>query len=424
MSPPQDYFKEVLDNGVRVVAERIPHVKSISLGIWVQAGSRDEEERVTGVSHFAEHMFFKGTRRRSAARIAQEVDGLGGELNAFTTRENTTFYINVLDEHLEKAINILGDIFYHSVFSEGEIERERQVILQELRMVEDDPEDLIHDLHIQNIWKGNTLGRPILGNVRSISEISRRDILSHLKHYYRPERIVIAVAGNFSPRVLMARIKQVFGKSKTKPLAVNSRHNPEISQRVLIKKKPLKQVHLCLGLKGLPLDHEDRYALYALSALLGGSMSSRLFQEIREKRGLVYSIYSHFSGFQGSGLFTIYAATSQKEVEQVLSLTLRELERVRKKGISRGEFNRAIIQLKASIMLGLESTGGRMSRLAKNEIYFNRFFTVRQTLSQIEKVKKSQVQRLARELLHPKEHTLTLLGPMRSLPRKFQARLS
>ena len=424
MSAGNKYFREVLNNGIRVVAERIPHVNSVSLGIWVQAGSRDEEERVSGISHFTEHMFFKGTRRRSAVKIAQEVDGLGGELNAFTTRENTTFYINVLDEHLERAINILGDIFYHSVFAEGEIERERQVILQELRMVEDDPEDLIHDLHIQNIWKGNTLGRPILGNVKSNSEISRRDILSYLKRYYRPERIVIAVAGNFSPRILMGRLKKVFGKRKTNPLAVNSRHNPEINQRFLIKKKPLKQVHLCLGLKGLPLDHRDRYALYALSALLGGSMSSRLFQEIREKRGLVYSIYSHFSGFQGSGLFTIYAATSQKAVDQVLSLILRELERIRKKGISRGEFNRAITQLKASIMLGLESTGGRMSRLAKDEIYFNRFFTVRQTLAQIEKVTIRQVLRLAQELLHPREHTLTILGPMRSFPRKFQARFS
>lgn len=418
------YFKEHLDNGIRVVAEQIPHVKSVSLGVWVEVGSRDEEDPLAGISHLIEHMFFKGTRRRTTEKIAQEIDQLGGELNAFTSRENTTFYIKVLDEHLSKAIHLIGDLFHHSLFVQAEIEREKQVVLQEIKTVEDDPEDLIHELHTRHIWKGNPLGRSILGNAKTVRQITRKDILSYLKRYYRPERIVIAVAGNFSPAFLVKQLNQVFGHSQTLSSYPNQREAPRLNGRFLVKKKPLSQIHICLGLKGLPIVHHDRYAVYALNALLGGSMSSRLFQQIRERQGLVYSIYSHFSGFQDTGLFTIYAATNKKVVDKVLRLIVRGLDRLRNDGVERGEFVRTLTQMKGNVMLGLESTNSRMSRLARDEIYFGRYFTLKDTLREIESIKRRQIHRLAQELLGVHDMSLTILGPITSSLKGIEARFS
>ena len=418
------YFKKVLDNGIRVVAEQVPYVKSVSLGIWVETGSRDEEDRTAGISHFVEHMFFKGTRRRKARDIAQEIDSLGGELNAFTSRETTTFYIKVLDEKLSQAIDLLGDLFHHSLFDPAEIEREKQVVLEEIKMVEDDPEDLVHEMHTQNIWKGNPLGRSILGNAKTVKDMTRKEILAYLSQHYHPERIVIAGAGNFSPTDLMTRLNRVFGRSKARSIRTNHRRPPETNGRFKILKKPLTQVHLCLGLKGIPLTHPDRYAAYALNALLGGSMSSRLFQEIREQRGLVYSIYSHLAGFRDAGLFTIYAATSRSAANQVLKLTLRELARLRADGIGRKELERTLAQVKGNIMLGLESTSSRMSRLARDEIYFGRYFSLKETLGEIEKITRRQIHRLTEELLDSRELSLTLLGPLSSPPKAVEAFLS
>ncbi len=419
------YFKKVLDNGIRVVAEPVPYVKSVSLGIWVEAGSRDEEDRTAGISHFVEHMFFKGTRRRKAAEIAQEIDSLGGELNAFTSRETTTFYIKVLDENLSQAIDLLGDLFHHSLFDSAEIEREKQVVLEEIKMVQDDPEDLVHEMHTQNIWKGNSLGRSILGNAKTVRDFTRKEILTYLSRYYHPERIVIAAAGNFSPTFLILHLNQVFGRFKApRSHWVNHRQPPQTDGRLLVRQKPLTQVHFCLGLKGLPLTHSDRYAAYALNALLGGSMSSRLFQEIREQRGLVYSIYSHLAGFRDAGLFTIYAATGQKTADQVLKLTLRELKRLRADGIGRKELERTLNQVKGNIMLGLESTGSRMSRLARDEIYFGRYFSLKEVLGEIEKITRRQIHHLAEELLDPRELSLTLLGPLSSPPKAIEPLLS
>jgi predicted Zn-dependent peptidase len=420
----RDYFKECLDNGIRVVAERMPHVKSVSLGIWVEVGSRDEDGPLAGISHLIEHLFFKGTRRRTTERIAQEIDRLGGDLNAFTSRETTTFYIKVLDEHLNKAINLISDLFHHSLFDQAEIDREKQVVLQEIKTVEDDPEDLVHELHTQNIWKGSPLGRSILGSAKTVQVITRKEILSYLKQYYRPERIVIAVAGNFSPAFLMKRLNQVFGRFYTLSPVTTCREAPSLNGKFLFKKKPLSQSHICLGLKGLPLVHQDRYAVYALNALLGGSMSSRLFQQIREQQGLVYSIYSHFSGFQDTGLFTIYAATNKKVADKVLRLVIRELDRLRLDGVERGEFERTLTQMKGNVMLGLESTNSRMSRLGMDEIYFGRYFTLKETLGKIESIKRRQVHRLANELFGVHDRSLTILGPPTSSLKGFEARFS
>lgn len=431
--PGRPFHKEVLDNGIRVVTEEIPFVKSASLGIWVEVGSRDESEAEAGLSHFLEHMFFKGTARRTAAQIAQEMDGLGGELNAFTSRETTAFYTKVMDEHLPRAVNLLADLFRHSVFSPVEIEREKRVILEEIKMVEDDPEDLVHDLHAANVWKGNPIGRPILGKVNVIRSISRRKVVEFLDRSYLPEHIVISVAGRFNRSALMKQLHRLFGTLGLRGSRLRrrgpddhflQRRAPVADGRVLVRPKKLEQAHLCLGFPGLPLTHADRYGLYALNTLLGGGMSSRLFQEIRERRGLVYSIYSNFAGFKDAGLLTVYAASSPKVVPQVLKVTMREIRRLRKNSIRGEELTRAVDQMKGGILLSLESTNSRMSRLAKDELYFGRYFTLEETLGEINKVSKRQVARLGELLLDSRKLSLTLLGPVASDPRPFEAFVS
>jgi predicted Zn-dependent peptidase len=420
------FHKEVLDNGIRVVMEEIPFVKSASIGIWVEVGSRDEADAEAGLSHFLEHMFFKGTARRSAQQIAQEMDGLGGELNAFTSRETTAFYAKVVDEHLPRAVALLSDLFRHSLFSPVEIEREKKVVLEEIKMVEDDPEDLVHDLHTANVWSGSPIGRPILGEVKIIRAISRRKILDYLGRKYLPERIVISVAGRFNRSALIRQLNRAFrtlGRTADRGSSEHSRA-PVPSGHLVIRRKKLEQTHLCLGLPGLPLAHSDRYGMYVLNTLLGGGMSSRLFQEVREKRGLVYSIYSHFAGFKDAGMLTVYAASSPKVVRQVLRVTIRELRRLREHGIRNDELRRAVDQMKGGTLLGLESTNSRMSRLAKDEIFFGRFFTLEETLGEINKVSKRQIQRLGDRLLDTQKLSLTVLGPVASDSKLFQSFLS
>jgi len=427
------FHKVVLDNGIRVVMEEIPSVRSASVGIWVEVGSRDEAETEAGLAHFVEHMFFKGTVHRSAREIAQEMDGLGGELNAFTSRETTAFYANVIEEHLPKAVDLLADLFRHSVFPPVEIAREKRVVLEEINMVEDDPEDLIYDLHTANVWRGNPIGRPILGDVKVIRSIARRQIQDFLGRRYRPERTVISVAGRFSRSVLVKQLNRLFRtfgprglrpRRTDRPGLVGIRRPPVTNGRLFLRPKKLEQAHLCLGLPGLPLTHKDRYGIYALNLLLGGGMSSRLFQEIRERRGLVYSIYSHHAGFQDAGMLTVYAASSPKAVRQVVQLTLRELRRLRERGVHREELLRAVNQMKGGILLSLESTNSRMSRLAKDEIYFGRYFSLEETLREINRVSKRQVEHLADRLFDTRQLSLTVLGPIGSNTRPYEALLA
>ncbi|MBI3357536.1 MAG: insulinase family protein, partial [Nitrospirae bacterium] len=287
------YRKLTLDNGVRLVTERIPTLKSVTVGMWVNAGSRDESPTQAGYSHFIEHMFFKGTTTRSATDISREIDALGGEMNAFTTRETTTFYVKVLDQHLPKALDLLSDLFHRSRFGTKEIEKEKQVVLEEIRMVQDDPEDLVQELHTGLVMGRHPLSRPILGQEATIARLRRQDLLDYVGAHYRPQEMVLAVAGNFDQRQLEKTIARTFGRRRQSVHAApRKRWPPEICGGVVMRRKPLEQVHLCVGLKGIPAGHKDRYAAYVLNSVLGGSVSSRLFQEVREKRGLAYSIYS------------------------------------------------------------------------------------------------------------------------------------
>jgi predicted Zn-dependent peptidase len=409
------YLKKQLDNGTRVVLERIPSVKSVSVGVWVRAGSRDEEEQQQGIAHFTEHMFFKGTKRRTARAIAHEIDAMGGELNAFTSRETTTFYVKVLEEHLPRALDLLADLLQRAQFPPHEIEREKQVVLEEIKMVEDDPEDYVSDLHTLKLWEKNPLGRPILGSTKTVQSFHRSTIQEYLKKHYHPTQTVISVAGNFSVRPVMKLLSRAFGKSASNGSPSHRRSTPVTSARLTHQDKRLEQTHFCLGADGLAVNHPDRYVLYTLNSILGGSMSSRLFQEIREKRGLAYSVYSYLSSYEDAGLVTIYAAVGSRSFPEAVRLTLSVIRDIKKRGVTNEEYRTAISQIKGGLLLNLESTSSRMSRLAKDELYFGRHLSVKELISGVEKVRPAQIQSLAGELFDEQSLSLTVLGPV---PRK------
>ncbi len=409
------YRKLILDNGIRLVTERIPTLKSVTIGIWVDAGSRDESPAQAGYSHFIEHMFFKGTANRSATDISKAIDGLGGELNAFTTRETTTFYVKVLDQHLPQAMDLLSDLFLRSRFGKKEIEKEKQVIREEIRMVQDDPEDLVQDLHTKLMMGRHPLSRPILGRESTIARLTRQDLLQYIDAHYQPEKIVIAVAGNFDQAKLEATIAHAFGKyGHPSHGPTSKRWPPELCGGMTITQKPLEQVHLCVGLPGVAAGHKDRYAVYALNSVLGGSVSSRLFQEIREKRGLSYSIYSFLSGYSDGGTITIYAGTQAREVERVLDLVCREIRKLARQGVDSTELRRTKDQMKGGLMLSLESSHSRMNKLAKDELIAGAHTTLEDMIRDIDAVTDQQVFRAARESFFPSGMALTALGPLSS----------
>ena len=414
------YRKLVLDNGVRVVTERMPTLKSVTVGVWVNIGSRDEHPSQAGYSHFIEHMLFKGTRKRTSAEISCEIDALGGEMNAFTSRETTTYYVKVLDQQLERALELLSDLFHHSSFAPKEIEKEKQVVLEEIRMVQDDPEDLVQELHMGQVLRRHPLGRSILGREKTIRGLRRQDLLNYIETHYDPAQTVVSIAGNFEQAQLDRLVERYFGKGRSARAAyLNGRRAPDMHGGVLLKKKRLEQVHLCLGLKGVAAGHQDRYALYALNSVLGGSVSSRLFQEVRERRGLVYSIYSFLSGYSDSGMITVYAATRPKEVDRVVDLVCREIQQIGVKGVEEQELERAKTQMKGSLMLSLESSHSRMSKLAKDELTYGRHASLDDMLAQIERVNVEQVFNVAHQFFLLDSLAITGLGPL--APRSVQA---
>lgn len=407
------FRKEVLDNGLRVVTEKIPSVRSVSIGVWVDVGSRDEQAGEEGLSHFIEHMVFKGTRRRTAEAISREIDALGGELNAFTSREGTTFYAKVLDEHVGQGIDLLADIFHDSRFDAQDITKEKQVVLEEIRMVEDDPEDYLHDLHTKNAFRTHPLGRPILGEVATIQALRRAQVLAFRKRHYRPSQVVISVAGNFSFGPVLKQLAAAFGGPWGRGPASSRRMPPTVARGVRVRPKPLEQAHMCFGMKGLSQCDKDRYGVYVLNAILGGGVSSRLFQEVREKRGLAYSIYSSAMCFTDSGLLTVYAGARPEAAPRVMGLVLSELRRLQAKPVARPELARAKSQLKGNLMLGLESTSSRMSKLAKDEMHYGRHVPLREIMADIDAVSVEQLSRLSRDLFDERYLTVTALGPLK-----------
>lgn len=406
------YRKVVLDNGLRVVTERMPSLRSVTVGIWVNVGSRDEDPGEEGFSHFIEHMFFKGTATRSATRISREIDALGGEVNAFTTRETTTFYAKVPDEQLKPALALLADLFHHSRFPTEEIEKEKQVVLEEMRMVRDDPEEWVQDLHTQQVFGAHPLGRPILGRADIIRNLERRQLLEYIRRHYHPRETIVAAAGNFDQKHLLSLLETHFGQFEQPAASKRNRWPAEVHGGLQVHEKPLEQAHLCLGLKGIPVEHKDRYAAALLNAVLGGNVSSRLFQEIREKRGLAYSVYSCLSSYSDGGMWSIYAGTRPSEASNVVELILKELKKLCSSGMRRDELTRAKSQMRGNVMLGLESTSSRMNKLAKDELHHRRHVPLEEIMAGIDRVSDAQVLRVSRELFDERRLSLTALGPV------------
>ena len=413
------YKKIVLDNGVRVVLERMTSLKSVAIGVWAKVGSRDEGIGEEGFSHFVEHMMFKGTRKRTASQISHEIDALGGEMNAFTTHEVTVFYVKVLDQQLSQAMELLSDLFRHSRFPRKEIEKEKQVVLEEIRTVKDDPEDFVHELHAKDVLGSHPLGRSILGERQTMESLQRPDLLRYRYAHYHPDNTVISIAGNVDQSSLVQLLNTNFGSwSGEKNGNGLSRVFPwpeKPYRRKHIHPRKLEQVHLCLGFKGLPIGHPDRYAAHILNTILGGGVSSRLFQEIRENRGLAYTIYSHLSSFSDGGNLTVYAATRPSEAESVVAQACKEIKKLCQRGLNARELERTKTQLKGNLMLGLEGTYGRMNKLAKDELFQGRHVTLREMLREIDKISIDHVWSLSRQLFDFQGLVMTALGP---IPKK------
>lgn len=404
--------KYTCSNGVRIVAEHIPFVRSVAIGIWVKAGSRYEETEMKGISHFLEHMFFKGTTSRNAREIAEAFDAIGGQVNAFTSKEYTCYYAKVLDEKAEYALDILSDMFFHSIFDEEELEKEKNVVLEEISMYEDTPDELVHELLSKASFGEHPLADSVLGTKHTLLQIERDDLERYRQKFYTPENIVISVAGHFSDALLHS-IEEKFGSFRSSSETLQWTQATFCPNKIS-KNKETEQSHLCIGFLGLPFGHERIYELSILNNVIGGSMSSRLFQEIREEKGLAYSVYSYHSAFSDTGLLTIYAGTAPDQTEVVFDAIMNTLQTLKQEGITRQELENSKAQLKGNLMLSLESTNSRMSRNGKNELLLQKIKPLDEILDSIDSVTLAQVNQLADELLGA-PYSLSMISPSKTL---------
>jgi predicted Zn-dependent peptidase len=404
------------ESGLRIVTERMPSVRSVTLGVWVGAGSRDERPAVAGASHFLEHLLFKGTPTRSARDIAEAFEAVGGDLNAFTSKETTCFYARVLDRDLPMAVEHMCDMLQHSFLRSPDFEAERQVILEEINMHEDSPDELIHDLFTESLWAGHPLGRPVLGTVHSITSMNRDQVKRFYRRHYTPASFVVVAAGNVEHDRVVELVRDGMKTGRVKregPPAWRlreARDAPKPTGATLVRNRPTEQAHICVGTNGLPRSDPDRFAFGVVNQALGGGMSSRLFQEIREKRGLAYSVYSYHAMYAEAGLFTVYAGTTPKRAEEVLGVIRREVDDMGSGGITTEEFERAKGHMKGSLVLSLEDTSGRMSRLGKSEIAHGEILSVDETLDRIDKVTIEDARRVAERVL-AQPMGLAVIGP-------------
>ncbi|HEV2349046.1 MAG TPA: pitrilysin family protein [Terriglobia bacterium] len=407
--------KEVLANGLTIITEPMPAVRSVSIGIWLKTGSRHEREPENGISHFIEHMLFKGTKNRSAEEIARSADSIGGHLDAFTAKETTGFSIKALDEHLPRAFEILADLVKYPLFRQEDIAKESQVIQEEIKMVEDTPDDLVHEIFTGRYWKGHALGRPILGTRRTVAGFDRRELLAFFRRHYTPNIMLITAAGHLKHDRVVDLVSSEFG-SKVSGRTLKDGHAPVAHPNIeLRRKKTLEQVHVCIGTPAYHQSHEKRYACYILNTVLGGGMSSRLFQNIREKRGLAYAVFSGISSFRDAGCLSVYAGTSTANARQVVDLTLEEFHQLKSHSLPDEELQRAKDYLKGSMLLSLESTPSRMSNLARQEMIFGRHISLDEIAAGIDAVTTADVRDVARDLFVRDEIALTVLGPLHGL---------
>ena len=408
--------KYTLDNGVRIIIEKIPTVRSVALGIWVGTGSRNEEAKNNGISHFIEHMFFKGTKSRTAKEIAESFDQIGGHVNAFTSKEYTCYYARVLDEHAPMALDVLADMFFHSSFDEEEIKKERKVVIEEIKMYDDTPDDLVHDLIAKASFQNNPLGYSILGTEQVLNTFTRQDLVDYVHRRYTPGNVVITAAGNVSDK-LLASIKEHFSKFE-RDLDQEEAPVPSFQSNIRLRKKDTEQAHLCLAFPGLEIGNKDIYALILANNILGGSMSSRLFQEVREERGLAYSVFSYHSSFRDNGMFTVYTGTAPNQLEEVYKVLISTLQKLKRDGMTAEELNKGKEQLKGSLMLSLESTNSRMSRLGKNELLLGKHLTLDEILQRVDQVTLGHVQDTIFKIFN-NPMSIALVSPFEEPPSSF-----
>ena len=407
--------RAVFSNGLTVLTEKMDHIRSVSMGIWIKSGSRHEDPRVNGISHFVEHMVFKGTSNRSAEDIARQVDSIGGNMDAFTGKETICFNIKVLDEHLPIAVDVLSDMVLHPVFDGKEIVRERGVILEEIKMDEDNPDYLVHEIFTQNFFKGHPLGKPILGTKETVRRFDQPAILDYYGGKFAPGNMIISAAGNLDHHEVVELLRERF---ETLPPVANGWQDtpPKTNSRIILRnKKSLEQVQICVGVPSYSISHDRRYVTYVLNTLLGGGMSSRLFQNIREKQGLVYSIFSELNPFRDAGMLSVYAGTSRESASKVVRAIVNEFRQLKEVPISEEELKRAKDQLKGSLMLSLESSTARMSNLARQEMYYDHFISMDEIINRIQAVTVEDLLRSANELFQPELIAVTILGNLNGL---------
>ena len=408
----RDILTTTLPNGIKVITEAMQQVRSVSVGVWVSSGSRRETPEQNGISHFIEHMLFKGTTNRSAEAIARSVDSIGGNLDAFTAKEMVCFNTKVLDDHLPIAMDVLSDLVLNPAFREEDIEKEKGVILEEIKMDADSPDYLVHEIFSANFWKDHSLGKPILGTRETVKKFNQTMIRDYYKSVYTPANLLITAAGNLTHERLVNLARERFESiSVAEPEPPQSA--PVTHARVSLKsKKDLEQVHVCLGVPSYPIPHKDRFACYALNTVLGGGMSSRLFQNIRERQGLAYAVFSELNPYSDTGCLSVYAGTSLEAARQVVELVLKEFADLKQNLAPAEEVRRAKDHLKGSLMLSLESTSSRMSNLARQEMHFQRFFTLDELAESIENVTAEDIQRVAQTFFDQKQVALTVLGSL------------
>jgi predicted Zn-dependent peptidase len=404
------FTKTHIGGGVPLLSEYIPYVHSVSLGIWVKSGSVSDTKETMGIGHFVEHMLFKGTQRRTAYQIAREIDDVGGHLNAYTSKEYTNFYVKVLKDDIELAADVLMDIFLNPVFPADEMEKEKSVVIQEIKMVEDTPDDLIHDLSFQTMWPDHPFGYSILGEIETVGSVTRELLTAYRMKHHTRENIIIGAVGNFEHERLAALLSGPLAAIPAgSPEGIAS---PQFAARREVFERDIEQVHFIIGFSALPYTHPDRYSQLILNTVLGAGMSSRLFQEVREKRGLAYSIYSFLSPYRDSGALEIYAGTDADSLEELLRISAREIKKLTKKPLSDAELASAKGQIKGNLLLSLESTDARLGRMAKNELYFGRRVEADEIIQSIDRVTAADVLEVARTVINPDQLTAVFLGPV------------
>ncbi|GAC1307184.1 MAG: pitrilysin family protein [Vulcanimicrobiaceae bacterium] len=414
------YRKSTLSSGVRVITESMPYVRSASLGIWADVGSAAERPQVRGISHLVEHMLFKGTERRTSREIAETMDAVGGNLNAFTDKETTCYYAKVIDHHVPLAVDVLADMFLHSTFAASELVKEQNVVLEEIRMYDDSPDDVLADLFVRTMWSGSNLGEPTIGYAETVSALQPGDLREHMRAHYAPSAVVFSAAGNVDHDAIVALVERSFGDRRGSCLAPVP-EVPRVTPATVVRSKDTEQAYLMLGTRGLGVRDERRYALSLLDTILGGGMSSRLFQEVREKRGLAYSVFSFQQSYRGAGLFGVSAGTSPANVQECVDVIVAEFASFADSGPTASELLLAREQIKGNLTLSLESSSSRMIRLGRNEFNFETQTTIEEIEARLDAVTCDDVAALASEILRPASLGLCVLGPLDTPPELRRA---